>query len=103
MILKVDPDELQDVTKVMKKDAERYYKEIENLEGSLETIKRNWVGEDADAFTTNFTNFLKKMRGIPATIETLSKICDKSNEGYTTRDKDFARELKEGAIENEQQ
>ncbi len=102
MVLKVDPDELLDVTKVMKKDAERYFKEIEKMEKTLEIVKLNWVGVDAVAFTTNFTNFLKKMKGIPATIETLSKICDKSNEGYTTRDKDFARELKEGAINNEQ-
>ena len=101
MILKVDPDELLDVTKVMKKDVERFNKEIANMEGSLEKIRNNWKGVDADAFTTNFTNFIKKMKAIPKSIETLSKVCDKTNEGYTTRDEEFAKELKEGAVENE--
>ena len=102
MILKVDPDELLDVTKVIKKDAEKYYKEIDNLQNSLEIINRNWKGIDAEAFVTNFNNFLKKMKGIPATLDVLSKICDKTNEGYTSRDEEIAKELKEGAIENEQ-
>ena len=65
MILKVDPDELLDVTKVMKKDVERFNKEIANMEGSLEKIRNNWKGVDADAFTTNFANFIKKMKAIP--------------------------------------
>ena len=102
MVLKVDPDELQSVAKVMEKDSERYKKEIENMEGSLEIIERNWKGVDAEAFITNFHNFIKKMKAIPETIDTLSEVCSKTNEGYVTRDKAFANELKEGAINSEQ-
>ena len=102
MVLKVDPDELYDVTKVMKKDIERYNKEIENMEESLEIIKRNWKGVDAQTFVINFSNFIKKMKGIPKTLETLSQVTDKMNEKYTIRDKEFANALKEAALKNEQ-
>ena len=101
MVLKVDPDELLDVTKVNRKDIEKFAKEIENMQGSLEIIKRNWKGVDSQTFITNFNNFLKKMSALPKSLETLSQISDKTNEGYDNRDKEFARELKEGAINNE--
>ena len=101
MVLKVDPDELQDVAKIMEKDSQRYKKEIGNMEASLEKIANNWKGIDADSFVINFRNFLKKMKGIPATMDTLSEVCNKANEGYVSRDEEFARELKEGAFNNE--
>lgn len=101
MVLKVDPDELLDVTKVMKKDIEKYNKEIANIEKSIELIRKNWIGVDAETFTINFSNFVKKMKAIPKTLETLSSTTDKMNELYTTRDKEFARAIKEAAVNNE--
>lgn len=102
MILKVDPDELLDVIKVMKKDSDRLKNEIKNMQSSVEIVRANWKGMDADAFTANFDNFLKKMETIPSSIDTFAEVCDKTNKGYTSRDEQFARELKEGAVDNEQ-
>lgn len=101
MRLKVDPDELLDFSKVIKNDSDKYTTEIDNMEASLEKLKRIWQGEDARAFTENFTNFLTRMKGIPQTLSTLSELCDKSNEGFKTRDENFAKELKERALKDE--
>ena len=101
MILKVKPEELYDVTKVIKEDKEKTDIEIEKMEKSLEKLQRVWQGQDSAAFCTNLSNFILKMKGIPATFDTISKICDETNEGYTSRDKAFAKELEQVAMNHE--
>lgn len=102
MILKVDPDELLDVSKVMKTDSEKFTEEIKSIEKSLGIIRKNWNGTDADAYINNFSNFVTKMKGLPKSLDTLAKICDDANKGYVTIDQDFAKELREEAVESEQ-
>ena len=102
MILKVDPDELLNVTKIMKKDSERFKKEIDNMQSSLNVVASNWKGTDANAFVSNFTNFLKKMKSIPASVDTFAEICEKTSNGYISRDEQFAKDLKGVAVENEE-
>lgn len=99
MVLKVDPDELVNVSNVMKNDSDKYKTEIDTMEATLEKLKNVWKGGDADAFIENLTYFLTRMRGIPETLSTLSQLCNKSNEGYTSRDEEFAKELK-GSVAN---
>lgn len=102
MRLKVDPEELLDVSNVIKKDADQYDKEIDNMEACLEKLKLIWQGYDAKAFTDNLTNFLTRMKGIPESLKTLSSLCSKSSEGYSTRDEEFARKLKEDALKEDE-
>lgn len=101
MILKVEPEELLEFSNVIEKDAEVYKKEIDNMMNSLEKLKSVWQGDDATAFTTNFSYFLERMKGIPETLDVLAKASKKSSEGFTERDDAFAKELKEGALNNE--
>ena len=101
MILKVDPDELQDVTKVMRKDVELFKREISNMENSLGVISNNWGGKDADNFIGNFSNFINKVKYIPKALESLAEISSKTSQGYVSRDEQFAKDLREGAVVNE--
>lgn len=101
MLLKVDHEELSNVTKVMNKDSDSVKKELNNMNSCIERLKTIWQGEDAAIFCTNFQNFIQKVGGIPATLDTISKMCDESNNGYADRDKAFAQALEREAVENE--
>ena len=101
MILKVDPDELLNVSDIMKKDSDNYNEEIDKMFATLEKLKGIWQGADANAFIENLSNFLNRMKGIPTTLDALSQLCNKSNEGYTTRDEAFANELKGRVLDHE--
>ena len=101
MVLKVDHEELSNVTSTMKKDAEKTKTEIENMEKALERLRNIWEGQDSDAFCTNLENFLTKFKGIPTTLETISKVCDESNAGFKERDEEFGKALEAEAVANE--
>lgn len=101
MVLKVTPEELLDVSDVMKKDAEVYTKEIEKMQQNLEKLKTIWQGEDARVFCENVDHFIVKMKTIPLTLNTFSKICNESSDGYKTRDEQFAKNLEREAVEND--
>ena len=101
MLLKVDHEELFNFTNVINKDSEKAKRELDNMTNCVERLKTIWEGEDASIFCTNFENFIKKVKGIPATMDTISKMCDESNNGYRERDKEFAKALEREAIENE--
>lgn len=101
MLLKVNRDELYDVTNVMKKDKEAYEKEVEKLQKNIETLKTIWEGEDSRVFCEKVSEYLTKMKEISTTLGTLSEFCDKTNKGFNDRDEDFGNSLQTEALENE--
>ena len=101
MVLKVNRDELYDVTNVMKKDSDSYSKDVEKLEQNIETLKTIWQGEDSRVFCEKVSEYLTKMKEISATLNTLSEFCDKTNKGFNDRDEEFGKSLQTEAMENE--
>ena len=101
MVLKVSPEELLNVSNTMISDSDKTKAEIEKMEKSLEKLRTIWEGQDAKAFCDNLEMFLKKLKGIPTTLDTISKICNETNNGYKSRDEEFAKVLETEAIENE--
>ena len=99
MILKVNPDELNNVSNNIKKDVDVFNTEIEKINGNIEKLKLIWQGEDADRFNENFTGFVNKMKSVPNTLDVLSKTCDNTNRGYQEIDLEISSELKGEAVE----
>lgn len=98
MLLKVDHDELYDVTKVMNQDRDDYNKEIENMLQQIEKLKTIWQGEDADMFCYKAHEYISNMKKITNTMQKLSKFSDKANQGYAEWDDSFGKELEAEAM-----
>lgn len=101
MVLKVNRDELYDVTNVMKKDKDSYNQEVEKLQQNIETLKTIWQGEDSRVFCEKASEYFTKMKEISTTLDTLSEFCDKTNKGINDADEDFGKSLETEALENE--
>ncbi len=97
MILKVDHDELYDVTKTIKNDREDYRKEIENMLEQIEKLKTIWRGEDAEVFCSKAFDYIQNMKKIPNTMQQISSIGDKANAGYAENDESFGKQLESEA------
>ena len=101
MILKVNHGELDNVSDVMVKDVDIYRKEIDNMEKEIERLQTIWQGEDSDIFCTNALNYIRKLKGIPESLETMSKFMNKSNEVFRKTDEEFGKKLETEALNNE--
>ena len=103
MILKVNHGELENVSDVMIKDVDVCRKEINSMEQDIERLQTIWQGEDANIFCTNALNYIRKLKGIPESLETMSKFMDKSNEVYKKTDEEFGKKLETEALNDGKQ
>ena len=101
MILKVDHRELQNVCDVMNKDSDKMKAEINNMRKNLEKLRTIWLGQDSNIFCTNVENFLKAFESVPVTLDSLAKMSSESNNGYKSRDAEFAKALEAEAAQYE--
>ena len=93
MILKVDHDELYDVTKILKNDREDYRKEIDNMLAQIEKLKLIWHGEDAEIFCSKAFDYIQNMKKISNAMGQISAVGDKANAGYAENDESFGKQL----------
>ena len=101
MILKVNHEELANVSDTMKSDKELFDTEIDNIVSNIDILKNVWKGEDSDNFCENLLEFTNKMRTISDALETLSNTCETANTGYKTIDTEVSEELKREAVTDE--
>ena len=93
MVLKVDHDELYDVTNVIKKDREDYKKEIENMLKEIERLRTIWQGGDSQVFCDKAFDYIQNMKKITNAMLSIKDFTDKANQGYAENDESFGSEL----------
>ena len=93
MILKVDNDKLKEFTNNMNNDSSDFDKEINKLINLVNSLEEVWQGIDSENYRKNVLNYLEKMKAIPTTLSTLSKVTDRLNEGYQEKDREFTNRL----------
>ena len=101
MILKVNHDGLNNVSNTMKKDKDIFNAEIEKILANIKQLRTIWIGEDSNVFCNNFAEFANKMKRISKTLDVLSNVCYKTNNGYKEIDEEVSEELKREAMINE--
>lgn len=97
MILKVNPEDLDNVHTSMNNDSESLNKEILSMEEQIEKLRTIWLGKDSEEFCDNFQHYLSRMKGIPVALNNMSKFVKKANGGYVENDEKFGREMEKEA------
>ena len=103
MLLKVKYDELEDVTKSMTNDSDSYDTEIDKMLKEIAKLSTIWEGQDAEIFCRHFTEYLTRMKQIPAVLRNMSKFIDKASKGYSENDDKFSRDLEKEATNYDEQ
>ena len=98
MLLKVDHDQLYDVTKVINQDREDFKKEIDSMLKQIDKLRTIWLGADASIFCDKAHNYIANMDKIVKAMEKISKLSDKANGGYAECDESFGKELEAEAL-----
>ena len=93
MILKVNHEELKNVTDVMLNDEEVLKSEVDKLLDYLEAIKLIWKGKDADAFYENAHEYISRMKIIPSAIGTFGNFINSVDNKYIENDDEFSNEI----------
>ena len=102
MILKVNHDGLNNVSNTMKKDKDIFNAEIEKILANIKQLRTIWIGDRYIFYISgNFAEFANKMKRISKTLDVLSNVCDKTNNGYKEIDEEVSEELKREAMINE--
>lgn len=94
MLLKVKHEELNNVSRVIKKDSEELDKEIDNLLEQVEILRTIWQGQDADSFCQNTSDYFSKMKSIPNCMRNISGFINNVDNTYKEKDEAFNRELR---------
>lgn len=93
MELKVKHEELHNVMGTMRKDGDAYSVEIDNMLKQIEELRIIWQGQDAEQFCNNVSQYIEKMKKIPAALTQMSGLVEKANAGYSDNDEEFSKEL----------
>lgn len=99
MIIKVDKEELKNVSNDLLKSSDNISYEIGVWEKAIEKLKNIWQGQDADVFYSRIDSYLLKLKMLSETSTSIGKFIDRANNKYIEKDKEFASELKK---ENDQ-
>lgn len=94
MILKVDKEELQNVSEELLKSSSTFVEEIKLWEKEITELTEIWDGYDAQLFYDRITTYLEKLKMVSACSNSLSTIISKTNGEYIKKDEEFANDLK---------
>lgn len=101
MNLRVEFDELKNITTVIDKDKDELNVEINKLLDSLERMKNVWSGDDFDRFFNKVYNYIHRMKVLTEFMQTSSEYINYSNDQYRNKDEAFSYELDKEAALNE--
>ncbi len=93
MKLKVKHEELHGVMSTMRKDGDLYSVEIDKMLKLIDELRTIWQGQDSDQFCYNVSQYIEKMKKIPAALTQMSGLVEKANIGYSDNDEEFSKEL----------
>ena len=94
MILKVDKEELQNVSDELIKSSSSFEEEIKLWEKEVSELKEIWDGYDAKLFYNRITSYLEKLKMVSACSNSLGTVISKTNSEYIKKDDEFANDLK---------
>lgn len=94
MILKVDKEELQNVSDELFKSSSSFEEEIKLWEKEISELKEIWEGYDAEVFYNRISAYLEKLKMVSACSSSISSVISKTNDEYIKKDDEFANDLK---------
>ena len=94
MIIRVNKEELKNVSQDLTKSSDNFLHELEVWENSVSKLKTIWEGIDADIFYSRIDEYLLKLKMIRETSTSLGKIINLADNKYIEKDLEFARDLK---------
>ena len=94
MILKVDKEELNNVSDELIKSSTSFSDEIDVWEKAITELKEIWDGDAAQKFYSKIDPYLEKLRMVSTCSNSLGTIIEKTNKEYIQKDEAYADELK---------
>lgn len=94
MIVKADKEELKNVSSSLIKSSSQVNYEIEVWEKSISELKNIWQGTAADIFYPKIDNYLRKLKMLAETSNSIGQFIGKANKIYIEKDQEFADEIK---------
>ena len=93
MDIKVKHAELNEVKRVMEKDAQDFDEDIRRLRESIDALHQIWQGQDSDRFCKNAAEYFDKMRELPVAMGKMGLFIGKANGNFQEGDEAFSKEL----------
>lgn len=94
MVFKVNHEELDQVSNVIKKDYEAYDVEIENMLNAISRLRGIWQGEDSDKYCASAEAYFNRMKTMTTAMKNMSLVMDTANKGYEESDSAFGSALR---------
>ena len=102
-MIKILHDNIESFRNTLYEDKRQMEDEIEKLNTDLEDLKTIWSGKDSDAFCSNMSDYLKKMRVIPLLLENVDEFVFNADKIFEQEDKEFMRDIKKEGIKFKKQ
>ena len=102
MILKANHEELEDVTKTMDTGVDTCKTELDVIEEAINELSEVWKGDAADIFYANSLSYMHRLKGIPESLDTMSKFVNKSNGIYKKTDEEYGKKLETEALNDDE-
>ncbi len=93
MRIRVNHGELDDVKNKMIENSNELFNEIDGIIKDIEILKTMWSGNDANIFYTKIDNYLFRLKSVPETLNSFSKVINKGNIMYKNLDLDAKNEI----------
>ena len=93
MRIRVNHRELDDVKNKMIENSNELFNEIDGIIKDIEVLKTMWSGNDANIFYTKIDNYLFRLKSVPETLNSFSKVINKGNIMYKNLDLDAKNEI----------
>lgn len=94
MIIKVNKEELKNVSQDLTKSSDSFLNELKIWENSITKLKTIWEGVDADIFYSRINDYLLKLKMLYETTNSIGKIINLADNKYIEKDLEFASDLK---------
>ena len=93
MRIRVNHRELDDVKNKMIENSNELFNEIDGIIKDIEVLKTMWSVNDANIFYTKIDNYLFRLKSVPETLNSFSKVINKGNIMYKNLDLDAKNEI----------
>ena len=93
MRIRVNHRELDDVKNKMIENSNELFNEIDGIIKDIEILKTMWSGNDANIFYTKIDNYLFRLKSVPETLNSFSKVINKGNIMYKNLDLNAKSEI----------
>lgn len=93
MRIRVNHGELDDVKNKMIENSNELFNEINGIIKDIEVLKTMWSGDEANIFYTKIDNYLFRLKSVPETLNSFSKVINKGNIMYKNLDLEAKNEI----------